>query len=588
LLPNTTKEFLHFNLPRLEQGFPRTQWAAMLTDFRVIGFASTLLKQLNDDSELVQRFGFSSADLRPATAGQATWAVIQPAPREAAHVLLVDVTGKRAQAEALRKRAGQKLQERGGQYSRRTVGQTMLDVYQFPATRRELKPSQVVLLIKDDLLIVGDHLPAVEGILRRWSGPCRDCLKEMTAYQKIMQRCEERAGSKKESQQLCWFIEPIGRLETARAEDPRSFRGGPDTVNVLKKEGCEAIRGVGGFVNFAVGEYDLLHQSAVYAPRKKGGFGRGLGLLTLPSGSDFTPPSWVPDDSSVFVSAYLDVPRAFEALGCLFDTVYANGAAGTFTKVVDSVQDDTDGQQLDIRADLIDNLGPRVFLVRDGAPLQDQAGKPVARERTLLAFEIQPEQEATVATAVHRFFEGDARVHLRRLEGTPHSYWEIAISHTADGVKRISRSGLVVADGYLFYATDVDLLQKVLGNHPSLSRAADYQRVSQEMVKLGADSDCCLRLFERPGDNLRNTYEALRTGKLTNLRAVYGQVFGVLFPSNGTKGETTRKFDRSGMPSFEVLNAYLGPAGTFAINQDDGWVIVGFTLKKKSPELAGR
>ena len=62
--------------------------------------------------------------------------------------------------------------------------------------------------------------------------------------------------------------------------------------------GFTAITGAGGYVNFYVEPYEMLHRSFIYAPGNKTGerFELAARMMQLPNGGKFLPPSWVPRD----------------------------------------------------------------------------------------------------------------------------------------------------------------------------------------------------------------------------------------------------------------------------------------------------
>ena len=84
-----------------------------------------------------------------------------------------------------------------------------------------------------------------------------------------------------------------------------------------------------------------------------------------------------------------------------------------------------------------------------------------------------------------------------------------------------------------------------------------------------------LRFFSRPDVNFQTVYEMARRKELSETRALYAQALRLVVGDSSV--------DASKLPEFEHIRRYLGPAGIFATNQADGWLYVGFALKKTGP-----
>jgi hypothetical protein len=46
--------------------------------------------------------------------------------------------------------------------------------------------------------------------------------------------------------------------------------------------------------------------------------------------------------------------------------------------------------------------------------------------------------------------------------------------------------------------------------------------------------------------------------------------------------------DGSKLPDFNVVRRYLGPGGASFTSEKNGWFVVGFTLNKEIPLMAGK
>jgi hypothetical protein len=57
--------------------------------------------------------------------------------------------------------------------------------------------------------------------------------------------------------------------------------------------------------------------------------------------------------------------------------------------------------------------------------------------------------------------------------------------------------------------------------------------------------------------------------------------------NDSPEGETRKPmFDGSKLPRYEVVRRYLGTGGILATSEENGWLIVGFSLAKNSAAAA--
>jgi hypothetical protein len=95
------------------------------------------------------------------------------------------------------------------------------------------------------------------------------------------------------------------------------------------------------------------------------------------------------------------------------------------------------------------------------------------------------------------------------------------------------------------------------------------------------------RGFSRTDEQLRVSYELFRQGKMPEADTFLGHFLNLLLGEE--KEGVTRKarLDGGKLPDFKVVEHYLGPAGSFAVSEEDGWFLQGFTLDKQGPLAKG-
>jgi hypothetical protein len=455
-----------------------------------------------------------------------------------------------------------------------------------------------------DTLVACDNIPLLDYILRALSGERQDSLATVPAYRNIMARCAAQAGSL--APDLRWFIEPFGYAETVRANTAlRDKRRGPDLLKIFRNQGFTAVQGVGGMINFSAGKYELLHRTMVYAPplaghtaQDKDKFRYAARLLNFPVAGDLMPEPWVPGDMATYSSFNCDIRNAFASVGTLVDEMV--GEKGVFHDVLDSLRDDPQGPRIDIEKNLIANLGNRITITSDCVlPIGPKS------ERKVLAVEVTDEK--AVATTIRKLMEADKEAHARDFRGQV--IWEIVPvktevpvlvveapggsprgpepepsgTHTDRDDRIFSATAFCVAQGHLFAASHIELLQRVLagsGSNERLQTASDFQQVAAQASTLGI-GPISFRFFSRSDQAFRPTYELIRTGQMTQSDTILNKLLNSVL-SDGKDGiPRKQQIDGHLLPEFDKVRQYFGPAGTFVSSLDDGWLCVGVMLARE-------
>src|SRR5262249_28279833 len=141
LLPSTTKGFLSIgDFEVLRDAWNKTQLGQLMQDPVMKPFADDLKQQLQSKwSRSHQKLGLAWEDLEGVPAGEISLAMIQPAKDEAAIVILVDIKGHEAQAEALIEKVSKKLAAGGAKRGQRQA--FGVKITQFDTAKTEESPA---------------------------------------------------------------------------------------------------------------------------------------------------------------------------------------------------------------------------------------------------------------------------------------------------------------------------------------------------------------------------------------------------------------------------------------------------------------
>jgi hypothetical protein len=597
LLPSSTKGFLSVgSVDQLRAAWDKTQLGQLTQDPAMKPFMDDLRRQIqNNWTKTHHKLGITWDDLDGVPSGEVGVGMILLSPTDEALAIVSDIAGNQAKATAMLDKIQQNLAAQKAVRSQRNVHGTSVTVFDIPK-RGDEPARQMIYFIKGDLLGASDNVKVIEGILGRLGQTRSDSLASVPAFQAIMKRCGAAAGEL--APHVRWFVEPFGYADAMRLSSGQPRRKGTDMLKILREQGFTAIEGIGGFVNFSVAPYEVLHRTYAHAPGNKGAaerFTLAARMLEFPNGGNFTPPDWVPRDIATYIAGNLNSKNAFESSKTLVNEIVGDEV---FEDVLESIRTDENGPRIDIRRDIIAHLGNRVTLISDiQLPVTPKS------ERMLVA--VDTTDEKRLAEVIKSWMETDPDTRRREVNG--HVVWEIVDEKSelpmvtienspldADAGKPeepaendkplLPNSAVTVAHGHLFVATHVDILAKVLtevGNGQKLSESPDYLRVEAELGKL-AMKEQCGQAFTRTDDAYRGVYELLRTGKMPESESMFGKLLNSMLGEGKEGVLREQRIDGSKLPDYDMVRRYLGPAGATMTTEEEGWFLTGFTLNKEA------
>jgi hypothetical protein len=321
-------------------------------------------------------------------------------------------------------------------------------------------------------------------------------------------------------------------------------------------------------------------------------------MLSFPNSPGHSPPSWIPRDLASFASLHADIRNGFENSKTLVNELADDEI---FEDVLDSLKNDPSGPQVDIRKEVVSNLGEHLMLMSDyQLPIAPDS------ERLLVAIELTDVEP--VKRAIDKTMENDPNA-KRRVIGE-HLVWEIVDEETElpefefefgfDAIevpedkgknkkekRALPNAAVTVAHGHLLVGTHVDFIIKVLEEaeqRQTLAGCVDYKIVQQALEKLGAESDAA-RTFSRTDEEFRGTYELLKQGKMPESKTMLGRILNVIFDDGDDDTVRQQQLDGSKLPDYQIVRRYLGPAGIYATSLDDGWMVTGCFLNSDTLQV---
>jgi hypothetical protein len=613
LLPATTKGYVSIAKPeQAQERFKQTQFGQLLDDEVMSTFVKSLETQLKDKfGSMTNRLGFTWDDLQGVSSGEMSFAIIERPKHDAVVSVTMDVTGRDAAAKTFLSAVEKRLTARGGVKREVESAGTKLTIYDVPAKNNTDDPLQTVYFTRDHLLVGINGQGEAEAMLKRFTGSPTDNLRSVASYQKTMARLQKASGQL-QPEARAW-AEPFGLTYAVRTLDKGArLREDKDLAKILQEQGFDAIQGIGGFVNMlAPGNSDVLYRVAVYAPPVKGKendplrWNMAMQMLQLPNTPTLVPQSWTPRTCARYATYNVDVLNAFDHFGTLFDAI--EGHKDAFETSMEGIEQDAFGPQVNIRDELVANMGNRITLITDyKTPIT------VNSERSVIA--IEAKEEKKLADTVARIMEKEPDVERREFGGfvvwerVPENLTIQELEIDAPGLSPLSadepepaaegdeqekehvlpNSAVSVAFGQMLIASDIQYLEELISEHTQrdmLTSSGDYQMVLARMNQLATGPRCGWS-FVRTDEAFRPTYELIRQGRMPESETMFGKFLNRLLTTEVEKEEGVlrkQRLDGSGLPSFEMVRRYFGPAGRVLASDQDGWLLTGTVLQKEVP-----
>jgi hypothetical protein len=628
LLPGSTRVWVSVADPQaLRKRFEKSSLGGLVFDPLMSTFVDGLRQQGRTSADPLRgTLEITLEEVEKIAGGEIALAVVERADGKLATIALIDTSGRGTEAAAVVDAVVGRVAAKGGKPIAATAP---IKAFALPvpppasgaaapattpaANAATPAPRQFAIAVTPSAILVGDRVDAVTElapVLGNATAGRADALAAVPAFAKVMERCG--MGVPATATPVRWFVDPLAYLAADRRTfPPNKNKKGPDYVAILRRQGFDAVTGVGGYLFFGEGNVDLRHNTLIHAPPQNGRpadgpdrFEKAARMMRFPNAAGFAPAPWVPGGAASWLSVEWDIANAFDSMQPLVDDVV--GEAGVFEDVIASLEEDPDGPQIKVRDDLVKHLGKRCAVASDHeTPISPDC------ERMLIAIETSNPEAVAAVIAKGMTSESD----VRKVEAGGHVIWETVraaaapekTSGVTDGDDAAGRRrarqrerqesdtvwpnlSVAVAHGHIFLASHRDFLERVLMNPRSSSIIEDggYQEVAAELRQL-LGGEWALSSFSRTEKVIRPAYELLRAGRLPESKSLAGTLLKRVVegdrPQDGKQGGTTQdatkgkqKVDGSSLPEFEQIRRYFGINGTSMQTTPDGWYFVGVGL----------
>ena len=611
LFPDTTQGFFEISsIDAFKAQWRKTRLGALLKDPIMEAARKEVQQQI--DAKWVNRLGLSLDDLQSLPSGSISGGMIAVPGANPGFVLVISVKDKANETLDFLQRIGKKLEERGVKRATTPIENVTATYFTFEKSAVNPKGGIAIYLLARDTLVITDQQHLAGMMVKRLNGEQNASLREKPAYKAVLERVA-RNPMNTTTPLVKWYIEPLDftaamRMISVDKEPQKKGLVQVDVYELLAAHGFKDILGIGGTLDLATDNYQLVYRIKAYSPQPR--TGAAINMLSFENNSDFAPPKWMPENAARFTVLYINPQTIFTNIGPIFDDIVDE--QGVWNAVIRAFLEDKYRKPVDIQKELVDHLGNRlVFMTRFEKPIVPESSRFVA------ALTLKPGSDAIVAQAFEKLFSGGQDA--KKIERNGVTYWQSlpaneakaapASSSRATRVRRTTsgtasasnaaqtpnsqdgkiarelffdKGALAVANGYIFIGNNIEDLYSILEseNRTTPVDAGDYATLAQTLAKMDAgQGEHFLQILARSGELVMPTYELARQGKVPEARTILGVIMrAIMTPKDGQLAGEKIEFDRSTLPPFEQIKSYFGTAGTVGIVEEDGWLIEGAQL----------
>lgn len=404
--------------------------------------------------------------------------------------------------------------------------------------------SQFAYVVKDESLVVSTSQIAMHDILKRWDGKHSETLAEVPAYKAITELSKQHNGVPI----AVWYLDPVTLVKSFLASSDSVDPGVSMALGFLPVLGLNNLKGLGGSFHLAGEDFDSESRTLICVDQPTSGL---LNVFQFPPVSQ-SPPKWVTDDATSFVSINWDIAKAYTAIEGLADNLL--GPGGTAQKLDDWATEEN-GPKIHLKKDVIDNLDGVIQISTDSP----DPNKPETT-RILVAVGVKDSKKAkSVLDKVSKMpgFPGQARDFrgevIYNLEGLP---------GFGNGS---TTAGAAVVNNNLMISNDVGRIEQVIiadKDRKPLAESEKYRKIAKNFP-----AKTSVAWYQEQDTQMKAIYEMFRSGKAPEAIA------------NTQFGKIIEGIDFKKLPDFEVIRKYLPASGTYAVPHPSGALIQSFTLK---------
>ncbi|MFO0897812.1 MAG: DUF3352 domain-containing protein [Pirellulales bacterium] len=548
------------SVPELRSRWQGTALGQMTQDSQIKPLVDSLYgSALEALAPVQQRLGIPPERLLALPTGEFTFALVMPDEGRPAPLIVLDVGENLPEALGALDKAGVSLAEQGAERTEQTVGDTKLVVFRFPGDR-----SPIAWFERESTIVLSPNVALLEEVAGAWNGKSLSKLSENSGYAAVA----EAAGmGQPDPPEVMWFVDPIS---IAR----RAMQGNPVGQMMLASApmlGVDGLLGVGGSLDLAADEYDMIHrvQLLVRSPRE--------GVLDAISLGDakLVPAAWAPVDVASHTAWQWDLLTTFDRVAAVFDRLPGQQKGALAARL----QPLFDPYQLDFRGELLPALDGRISMA-------NWFERPVSLQSQVSLGAVGLRDPEAARQLLARFVAAvEGRLETREFGGVTYYRWlqpggDSDESTDADGPPRPPRPQpcFAIIGNDLVVADRPSALERAISTaadpKASLGGSIEFKLIMSKLGRLPGGKSPGMFSFTRPEESYRYWYE-MATSEATRERLEQQAERNPFFAA------LHKALTEHPLPPFSVFQQYLAPGGAIITSDDRGFHYTGFTLRRK-------
>ena len=547
VLPKDT--YMYFAVPsvdRMKQGFADSStgkmWADPAFDDFKAEIKSAFSSELEEGLAQVQDvLGLTLDELLEIPQGEVSFALSATSGNKMGAVLIVDYGAHESEVSGLLQKAVAALSQVPDLESAdTTINGTDVTLFKVtnPISRKTPLAKEFGWFLKDGRMVASNSTSVMDAILANWEGSSDASLQSNNVFSYVMEKCQSKA----DKNIIVAYFDPIGLVNklVQTGSLGEAGMGAGMALGFLPTLGLSQVKAFGSVGQLDVDGFEGVSRSFIYTDQPPMGAMRIFMLDQVAP----APPSWVKEGASMYMTTKWKINDAYEAVESLVDMFQGPGALAS---IVDDLA--TKGPQVHIKTDVIDQLDGTVQMV--SAPGDSASDTP--GDQMLFALGVR--DSSTMSDLLTKLtsdpgFPGESR----EFQGV--TLYEIMIP----GGQAIS---FTVANNQLMIGVGGTLVEQALRNDNDIRPLAEtesYQKIA-EHFQPGA----LAVTYTHPAAQYKSLYDLLKSGNAADNFPGMDEIF--------------ERIDFTRLPSFDVIEKYMAPAGGSWVGDDNGVLMEQFSLK---------
>lgn len=546
ILPKDT--YLYLSVPSvadMKEQFMESSAGKMWEDPALADFRAELEKAFSAEmeqgmSQVQEALGMTVQELLEVPTGEVSLAFSKAPPNKMGAILFFDYGDHEEQVKGLLEKALGGLSQvpvlEAANFEHSGTEVVLFNIKADIAKKTPLA-KEFGWFLKDQRMVLSNSSALLKLTLDNWDGSGEKTLAKNEVYSYIMSKCESEPGAG----MMVTYADPVG-LFTQLVQTGSLGEAGMQAglaISVFPMLGANQLKGIGTVSEMGGEEFEGVSRSMIYCEQPPQG---AMQMFQLAE-TDPTPPSWVKENSVLWMATTWKVEEAYNAVATMVDMFQG---AGAFEGMIDRIAQE--GPQVHIKNDIIDQMDGKLQMTMASG----EGSTATGTDDILFAIGVRETEkiaELLAKLTSQPGFPGETR----ELEGA--TIYEI--ENPSGG-----KISFTAANNFLFISVGGNQLEAAVRNQDDvrpLSETEDFKAVAEHFregaVTIG---------FTRPSEQYRKLYELVQSGNAADS-----------FPG---MDELFSKIDFTKLPPFETMEKYFAPTGTSWVADENGVLMEQYSL----------